>query len=120
MRKSASILMSGSALSFVITLQLFCVNFDSPSSPEKTNASVVFMSSSLKIIEGALVDSVGKEVRIGAALYLPGNFDSVMIQILENGNTVIDTIFNTFRSEYYMDTAWVKYTFLKPERKMLL
>jgi uncharacterized protein (TIGR02145 family)/uncharacterized repeat protein (TIGR02543 family) len=114
MNKSALKLMFGSVLSTVIALQLFCLNFDSPSSPEKTNASVVFMSSMLKIYEGALVDSVGKEVRIGAALYLPANFDSVLLQVLDEQSTVVDTVFRTFKSEYYFDTLWVKHTFLKP------
>lgn len=94
--------------------KLFCGNIDSPSAPNKTNASVVFMSSTSKIYEGALVDSVGKEIRVGTALYLPANFDSVEIQVLDNGNIVIDTVFKTFRSENFKDTIWVKHIFLKP------
>lgn len=114
MKKSALRLLSGSILTAFLALHFFCIGFDSPSSPDKTNASVVLMSSTSKIFEGALVDSVGKEIGIGFALYLPANFDSVNIQVLDNGNTVIDTICKTFRSDYFKDTVWIKHTFLKP------
>ncbi|MBN1603809.1 MAG: InlB B-repeat-containing protein [Chitinispirillaceae bacterium] len=114
MKKSALRLLSGSVLTAFLALHFFCIGFDSPSSPDKTNASVVLMSSTSKIFEGALVDSVGKEIGIGFALYLPANFDSVNIQVLDNGNTVIDTICKTFRSDYFKDTVWIKHTFLKP------
>jgi uncharacterized protein (TIGR02145 family)/uncharacterized repeat protein (TIGR02543 family) len=114
MKKGAIQLIFCSVLTTIISLFLFCIGFDSLSSPDKTNISVVFMASNLKTCENALVDSVGKEVRIGAALYLPANFDSVEIQIIDNGKTLIDTIFRTFRSEYFKDTVWVPHTFLKP------
>jgi uncharacterized protein (TIGR02145 family)/uncharacterized repeat protein (TIGR02543 family) len=114
MKKSALKLMSGPALSAVIALQLFCIGFDSPTTPGKTKATVIFKASTSKIYEGVLVDSVGKEIRIGAALYLPANFDSVLIQVLDEGRNVVDTVFRTFKSDYYFDTLWVKHTFLKP------
>jgi uncharacterized protein (TIGR02145 family)/uncharacterized repeat protein (TIGR02543 family) len=120
MKKSAFSLICGSVLSVFISLHLFCVGFDSPTTPGKTKATVIFKASTQKIYEGALVDSVRKEIWIGAALYLPVNFDSVWVQVLDEGSSVIDTVFRTFKSEYYFDTLWVKHTFLKPGTKNVM
>lgn len=114
MKKGAFKLIFCSALANIILLHLFCIGFDSLSSPDKTNVSVVFMASNLETYQNALVDSVEKEIRIGTALYLPANFDSVEIRVLDNGSTIIDTVFRTFRSDYFKDTVWVTHTFLKP------
>lgn len=112
--KKSVFLAFGPVLATVCALHLFCIGFDSPSSPDKTNVAVVFMASNSEIYQNALVDSVGKEICIGAALYLPANFDSIEIRVLDNGSTVTDTVFRTFRTDYFKDTVWISYTFLKP------
>jgi uncharacterized protein (TIGR02145 family)/uncharacterized repeat protein (TIGR02543 family) len=99
-------------------LHLRCVS-DPPNAPQKTKISVVYKSSNAKIFEGSLVDSVGKQMEIGAAIYLPDNFDSLSFKILEGSNITIDTMFRTFNDGYFYDTIWLKRTFWSPGIKNL-
>jgi hypothetical protein len=61
-------------------LHLYCELFDPPTAPEKTDVSAIFKASNGQIFKGSLIDSVGKVVEIGAAFYLPDNFDSLSIK----------------------------------------
>jgi uncharacterized protein (TIGR02145 family)/uncharacterized repeat protein (TIGR02543 family) len=118
--KKRTVFVLVSTISLVIALfQLHCLNLESPNAPEKTKISAVFKASSSKIYETSLIDSVGKEIWFGAALYLPVNFDSLQMSLVDNGTTVFDSIFRTFKDEYYYDTIWVKHTFLSPGIKNL-
>jgi uncharacterized protein (TIGR02145 family)/uncharacterized repeat protein (TIGR02543 family) len=119
MKKSSVYLLASSIFLIFTLFYVRCVNFESPNAPEKTKISAIFKASSSKIYETSLVDSVGKEVWFGAALYLPVNFDSLQMSVLDNGNTIIDTCIRTFKSDYYYDTIWLKHTFLSPGTKNL-
>jgi uncharacterized protein (TIGR02145 family)/uncharacterized repeat protein (TIGR02543 family) len=64
--------------------------------------------------KGSLVDSVGKQIEIGAALYLPDNFDSLSFIIHDGDNAIIDTVVRSFKDGYFYDTIWIKQTFWTP------
>jgi hypothetical protein len=93
------------SVSVFAMLHLYCQLFDPPTSPEKTDVSAVFKGSDGKIYEGALMDSVGNLVEIGAALYLPDNFDSLIIEVTDGNNTIIDSTCRTFKDSYFYDTV---------------
>jgi hypothetical protein len=101
-------------------LHLYCQLFEPPTAPEKTDVSVIFKASNGQIYKGSLIDSVGKVVEIGAALYLPDNFDSLSIKILDGSSTIMDTMFRSFRVGYFYDTIWVKNTFWAPGDKKVM
>jgi uncharacterized protein (TIGR02145 family)/uncharacterized repeat protein (TIGR02543 family) len=101
-------------------LHLYCQLFDPPTAPEKTDVSVIFKASSGQIYKGSLIDSVGKVVEIGAALYLPDNFDSLTIKILDGSSTIMDTTFHSFKVGYFYDTIWVRNTFWTPGGKNVM
>ncbi|MBN1604242.1 MAG: InlB B-repeat-containing protein [Chitinispirillaceae bacterium] len=62
----------------------------------------------------SVVDTVRRELYIGAALYLPNNFDSISLVVKENDSTIINTTFTTFNNEYFRDTIWYSHTFSTP------
>jgi hypothetical protein len=93
-------------------LLFFCNVFDSPSAPEKTEISAVFQGSDGQIYDGYFVDSAGKEVGIGAALYLPANFDSIRFEVIDSTTKVIDVTVREFMDDYFRDTVWIKHTFM--------
>jgi hypothetical protein len=107
---------SGLAISVVVfaMLHIYCQMFDSPTAPEKTDLSAIFKASNGQIYKGSLIDSVGKTVEIGAALYLPDNFDSISIKISDGSSTTMDTTFRSFKVGYFYDTIWVRNTFWTP------
>jgi uncharacterized protein (TIGR02145 family)/uncharacterized repeat protein (TIGR02543 family) len=101
-------------------LHLYCQLFDPPTAPEKTDVSAIFKASNGQIYKGSLIDSVGKVVEIGAALYLPDNFDSLSIRILDGSSTIMDTTFHAFKVGYFYDTIWVRNTFWTPGGKNVM
>lgn len=114
MKKRARYALIPLAMIIAGTLLFSCNIFDSPAAPEKTDISAIFKASNDKIFEGFLVDSVGKEIAIGAALYLPANFDSVTFEVVDSGTTVINSTVRDFKDDYFKDTIWISHTFRTP------
>lgn len=99
------------------SLFFFCNVFEDVAAPEKTEISAVFEGSDGKIYDGYFVDSAGKEIGIGAALYLPVNFDSITIEVVDSGITVINSTVRRFNDDYFKDTVWIRHTFMYPGLK---
>jgi uncharacterized protein (TIGR02145 family)/uncharacterized repeat protein (TIGR02543 family) len=95
------------ALPIVISLMLLHCNMPSdPTDPSKTRITAVFKNAESVVFGNSIVDTVGKPLSVGAALYLPANFDSISLVIKENDVVIADTMFKTFKDEYYYDTVW--------------
>jgi hypothetical protein len=103
-------------LATVVNVSLFfsCNIFDSPGAPEKTEISSIFQGSDGEITEGFLLESVGKEIGIGAAIYLPDNFEAIIFKVVDSGTTVIDSTLRKFKEDYFKDTVWIRHTFYTP------
>jgi hypothetical protein len=71
----------------------------------------VFKNAESKVFGTSIIDTVGKPLCIGAAMYLPSNFDSIKLVIREGDSAIYDTMFRTFNDDYFYDTAWCTITF---------
>jgi uncharacterized protein (TIGR02145 family)/uncharacterized repeat protein (TIGR02543 family) len=103
----------------ITLLYLFCQLPLDPTDPKRTNASIVFKNSDSSLSEALAIDSVRKQMSLGAALYLPGNFDSLNFRLTENNVITFDTTTYEFRDGYFYDTVWVRHSFLTPGTKIL-
>jgi hypothetical protein len=99
------------SLVVVSSLVLFRCGLPDPTDPTKTSMAAVFKNAESVVFGTSIVDTVGKPLRIGAALYLPANFDSISLIIKENDIITFDTMFRIFNDDYFYDTAWCTRTF---------
>lgn len=99
------------SLFVVSSIVLFRCGLSDPTDPSKTSMSAVFKNAESEVFGTSIVDTVGKPLRIGAALYLPANFDSISLVIKENDIMTFDTMFKIFNDDYFYDTAWCTRTF---------
>lgn len=90
----------------VSSLMLFRCALPDPTDPSKTKMTVVFKNTDYVVFGNTIVDTVGKPIKIGAALYLPENFDSISLVIKEHDTVTVDTMFRIFNTEYFNDTVW--------------
>ncbi|MBN1600849.1 MAG: InlB B-repeat-containing protein [Chitinispirillaceae bacterium] len=94
------------SLFVVSSIVLFRCGLSDPTDPSKTSMNAVFKNAESEVFGTSIVDTVGKPLRIGAALYLPANFDSISLVIKENAIVTFDTMFKIFNDDYFYDTAW--------------
>jgi uncharacterized protein (TIGR02145 family)/uncharacterized repeat protein (TIGR02543 family) len=99
------------SLAVVSLFMLLRCDLPDPTEPSKTTIKAVFKNAASVVYGNSVVDTVGKPLCIGAALYLPANFDSISFVIKENDVVTLDTMFRTFNDEYYFDTVWYSRTF---------
>lgn len=105
------------ALLFVGTLQLFRCVLPNPADPSKTAITAVFKNAESAIFATSVIDTVGRPLSIGAALYLPENFDSISLIVKENDVVTFDTMFREFNDDYFRDTVWCTRTFTSEGNK---
>lgn len=90
---------------------MFRCSLPDPADPAKTLMIAVFRNTESKVFGTSIIDTVGKPLCIGAAMYLPANFDSIKLVIREGDSAIYDTMFRTFNDDYFYDTAWCTITF---------
>jgi hypothetical protein len=95
-------------INFLVSLHC---DMTDPTDPSRTRITAVFKNAESRIFGNSIVDTVGKPLSIGAALYLPVNFDSISLVIKEDDVVIVDTTFKTFDDAYYYDTVWYTRTF---------
>jgi uncharacterized protein (TIGR02145 family)/uncharacterized repeat protein (TIGR02543 family) len=103
---------------FIFTL--FCEMPSNPFEPSKTSITAVFKNERSHIYANSITDTVGKPLKIGAAIFLPENFDSITLKIKELGSVIADTLFTSFNEVSGRDTAWFTCTFTTPGVKEIL
>ncbi|MBN1307510.1 MAG: InlB B-repeat-containing protein, partial [Chitinispirillaceae bacterium] len=97
----------------VLSICFLCDLPDNPRDPKDAGISLIFKTVDGEVHEHSVVDTAGKTIAIGAVLFLPENFDSVKMTI-NDGDRVVDTIFNEFNVIPSTDTIWKEYVFTAP------
>jgi uncharacterized repeat protein (TIGR02543 family) len=101
-------------LSLAVVISLISLSCNAPNDPtdsSKTLITAVFKNTDSVVSGNSFVDTVGKPLSIGAALFLPQNFDSISLLIKENDVVTLDTTFKSFKEETFFDTVWCTRTF---------
>ena len=98
-------------LLLLVSLVVFCAVPLDPSDPENTTITPLVKNRYNAIEEKVGTDSLGNTVYIGAALHLPENIDSVLLEIEVDGETVFDTMYREFDLSVETDTIWKEFFF---------
>jgi hypothetical protein len=98
----------------VATGTLLCISLPDPTDPSNTKITPFILSIDTVVYKEDLWDTAGKPFTVGAALYLPQNFNSVRLVINDGNKTVCDTTFIDFADKMFYDTLWKAITISEP------
>ncbi len=95
----------------VSAVLLVCTLPANPEDPKNAQFNAVFTTSDGRINPHSVIDTVGKKLKIGVALTLPANFDSIHLVVSKEGETEFETTFKGYSATKRADTVWTEYVF---------
>ena len=97
---------------------LLCTLPEDPNDPSNTSVSILLQASKWKTADSFIEDTAGNVIRIGAALFLPGNIDSIGLTITAEGKTLTDTMLRDL-PPVTRDTIWKEIVFYNAGNKIV-